>query len=38
VPKKKKALVMRCVGCGGHQSRHMDLHIKPTVGANFHGL
>jgi hypothetical protein len=30
----KKALATRCVDGGGHQSRRMDLHVSPTVGAN----
>jgi hypothetical protein len=28
----------RYVDRGGHQSRHIDLHNCPMVGANYHGL
>jgi hypothetical protein len=34
----KKALATRCVDGGGHRSQRMDLHVDPTVGANYHGL
>jgi hypothetical protein len=34
----KKALATRCVDGGGHQSRRMDLHVGPTVGANCRDL